>query len=389
MKVLFFANKMPDLCGAFLHDIDLAIELQKRGHQVVFLTIRIPNEGYNGGTYRGFRFLHFSMATSFLDTSDIWISPHAPGLPQVRRINNYGYNRPLFITCHYDGNYNSLRTNIDTKWKELVGFINRTMEASYRKHIVPWPSSIVRTEVVRPIMHREKIVIPDAFQGDSITLVNANQNKGVHVFIELARRMPDRKFLGVIPYYGELRLPPSPSNVTWVPFDDDIRNVLRKTRILIIPSYYESFGRIAVEAMINGIPVLYSKPNPNSIYPGGSTEGMQEWIGNAAVACERERPEEWMEAIRDLDDEEVYQERSEKSKQHIDSLHLFTEAPRIAEIVESFSRQNPAEIRSSMQVLPAGRQSGPTVQEAVRPREPVGRSVGGFGFSNGQLKIRR
>jgi glycosyltransferase involved in cell wall biosynthesis len=389
MKVLFFANKMPDLCGAFLHDIDLAIELQKRGHQVVFLIIKVPKEGYNGSYYRGFRYMHYTAGTSFLDTSEIWICPHSPILPDVRKINSRGYHRPIVATCHFDGNYTAIRGNAEPKWKEMLCFINRTMEPNYRKNIVPWPSAIVRAEVIRPIMHREKIIVPEPFQGDSITLVNANQNKGVHVFLELARRMPDRKFLGVLPYYGELRVPPAPSNVTWVPFDDDIRNILRKTRILIIPSYYESFGRIAVEAMINRIPVLYSKPNPNSIYPGGSTEGMQEWIGETAVACERERPEEWMDAIRVLDDEEVYQERSEKSKQHIDSLNLFTEASRIAGIVESFSQENPVEIRSSTKVVPQVRSGAPTVQEAVRPREPIGRSAAGFGFSNGQLKIRR
>jgi glycosyltransferase involved in cell wall biosynthesis len=379
---------MPDLCGAFLHDIDLAIELQKRGHQIVFLTIKIPKEGYGGGYYRGFRYMHYTAASSFLDTSEIWICPHAPVLPDVRKINSRGYHRPLFVTCHYDGNYTTIRANVESKWKELVCFINKTMEPNYRKNISPWPSSIVRTEVIRPIMHRDKIVIQDEFQGETITLVNANQNKGVHVFIELAKRMPERKFLGVLPYYGELRVPTAPSNVTWVPFDDDIRNVLRRTRILIVPSYYESFGRIAVEAMINGIPVLYSKPNPNSIYPGGSTEGMQEWIGDAAIACERERTEEWMDAIRSLDTEETYADLSRRSKEQIESLNLFTEASRIAELVESFSKQNPVQTRSSTEVV-ARSQNGTSVpqMEAPRLREPLRQP--GFGFSNGRLRIQR
>ena len=55
MKVLFFAGRMPDLCGAFLHDIDLGIELQKRGHEVTFMALEVPKEGVNGGMYRGYR----------------------------------------------------------------------------------------------------------------------------------------------------------------------------------------------------------------------------------------------------------------------------------------------------------------------------------------------
>jgi len=386
MKVLFFANKMPDLCGAFLHDIDLALELLKRGHMVVFLTIKISPEGVNGGHYRGFRYMHYSAASSFLDSSDIWICPHAPILPKVREINSRGYERPIVATCHYDGNYTMITGNSNPKWAEMLCFINSVMEPNYRKNISPWPSQIQRTEVVRPILHREKVIIADEFQGDCITLINANQNKGVHVFVELAKRMPDRKFLGVLPYYGELRVPPTPPNVEWVPFQDDIRVVLKRTRVLLVPSYYESFGRVAVEAMVNRIPVLYSKINPKSVYPGGSTEGLQSWIGDAAIACEREEPEDWMRAIVSLDDDDVYDEWRTKSKTHIESMNLFSEGGRIADLVESFSRQHPATVRSSTV-------SGPKSSEPRRdgiplmPREPS-RPVG-FGFSNGRLRIQR
>ncbi len=385
MKVLFFANKMPDLCGAFLHDIDLATELQTRGHQVVFLTMKIPKEGFNGGTYRGFRFMNYSAGSSYLDTSEVWICPHAPILPQVRALNTKGYNRPIIATCHYDGNYNMIRWNGASSWSELLLFVNGIMEANYRKNIVPWPAPIRETGVVRPILHRDKILISEEFRGDAITLVNANQNKGVHVFLDLARRMPDRKFLGVIPYYGEMRLPPSPSNIEWVPFNDDIRTILKRTRILLMPSYYESFGRIGIEAMLNGIPVLYSKPNPNSIYPGGSTEGLDEWIRPIGIPCERESPESWMQAIRDLDDPDTYATRSEQSRTHVESMNVFSEASRIAQLVEEFVRRNPVVIRVAQPQQPAqATRAGPVILRA----SAEGR-LGGFGFSNGRLTLQR
>ena len=387
MKVLFFANKMPDLCGAFLHDIDLATELQKRGHQVVFLTIKIPREGYSGGQYREFRFLHYTAASSFLDTSEVWICPHAPILPEVRKINSRGYDRPIVATCHYDGNYNMIRGNGGTGWAEMLLFINGIMEVNYRKNIVPWPPQIRTTAAIRPLMHRSKIEILEPFQGDAITLVNANQNKGVHQFLEMAKRMPERRFLGVIPYYGELRLPPSPSNVEWVPFNDDIRVILKRTRILLVPSYYESFGRIAVEAMLNRIPVIYSLPNANSVYPGGSTEGLHEWISPVGIGVNREMTDEWISAVRSLDDADAYRTKAEQSRVHVESMNIFTEATRIAGMVESFARQNPVTIRSSQQIQQAQRPAGP--QEVARPREPPEGRQGGFGFSNGRLKILR
>ena len=386
MKVLFFCRKMPDLCGAFLHDIDLALELLKRGHQVAFMTVLVPKEGFNGGYWNGFRFMHFSAGSSFLDSSDVWITPHSPILPDVRKLNRRGYTRPIIATCHFDGNYLSI-TGQGTprpEWSEMLFFINGVMEPNYRKNITPWPSQIARTETIRPILHREKVVITEEFQGDCITLINANQNKGVHQFVNLARAMPDRKFLGVIPYYGERTLPPSPENIEWVPFNDDIRNILRRTRILLIPSYYESFGRVAIEAMINGIPVLYSKPNPNSVYPGGSTEGLHEWIQPVGIALPREETQEWVSAIQRLDDSEVYVEASAQSREHVETMNLFVEGGRIAELVESFARQHPVVIKKQETTSQPQQRSSPAI-----PREPSVPGRAGFGFSNGRLRIQR
>ena len=376
---------MPDLCGAFLHDIDLAIELQKRGHQVVFLTILVPREGYNGGTYRGFRFAHYTAASGFLDTSDIWITPHSPILPDVRKLNGRSYNRPIIATCHFDGNYTAVANNsAGAQWSEMLFFVNTVMEANYRKNIAPWPQQIARTEVVRPILHESKILLNEPLQGECITLINANQNKGQVQFIEMARKMPNHKFLGIVPYYGELGVAASPSNLEWIKFDDDIRNVLRRTRILVMPSYYESFGRVAVEAMVNGIPVLYSKPALKSQYPGGSTEGMQSWITPAGVACDRENIDEWVRAIQALDDSEAYEAKSEESKAHIAEMGVFSEATRIASLIESFSREHPVVVRAAAQS-----QAQPNrPSEAGRlVQPPAGRPVN-VGFSNGRLKIR-
>jgi hypothetical protein len=385
MKVLFFANKMPDLCGAFLHDIDLAIELQKRGHQVVFLTIKVPKEGYGGGTYRGFRYMNYTAASSFLDSSEVWLCPHSPILPDVRKVNSRGYNRPLIATCHFDGNYTAITGNaVGAKWVEMLLMINRIMEPNYRKNISPWPTHIKRTSAIRPIMHLDKVVINESFSGDCITLVNANQNKGVMQFLELAKAMPTRKFLGVLPYYGELQVPLASGNVEWVKFDDDVRNILKRTRILLMPSYYESFGRIAVEAMLNGIPVLYSKPATNSIYPGGSTEGMHDWIQPAGLGCSRDNLDDWRTAIESLDDENAYDERSTQSKDHIEAMDLFTEATKIATLVESFARENPVVIRSVQQQQSESRSS-----EVPRVREPLVGRPAGIGFSNGRLRIQR
>ena len=385
MRILFFCRKMPDLCGAFFHDIDLAIELQNRGHQVAFLTILPPVEGYNGGTYRGFRYMHYTAGSGALESADILVTPHSPILPDVRKINSRGYNRPIIATCHFDGNYTAVSNNsVGAGWSEMIFFVNTVMEANYRKHILPWPSQIRRTEVIRPILHRSKVMINEPFEGDCITLINANLNKGQTVFLEMAKRMPNQKFLGVLPYYGELTVGPATPNVEWVKFDDDIRNVFRRTRILVMPSYYESFGRVGVEAMANGIPVLYSKPTHNNQYENASTEGLQSWIAPAGVACNRENPDEWIQAIQDLEDPELYAAKRAEARAHIEAMNVFEETPRIANLLESFARQFPIVVKKTVQ---EAQPQANRPAEAARLVQPVaGQAVG---FANGRLRIRR
>jgi hypothetical protein len=111
---------------------------------------------------------------------------------------------------------------------------------------------------------------------------------------------------------------------------------------------------------------------------------MQSWIGDAALACDRDKPEEWMLAIGLLDEPEMYAKWSELSKAHIESMDLFTEASRIAGLVESFARENPVAIRA---VQSAGQETRRQDLMPAMSREPTGPV--GFGFVNGQLRIRR
>ena len=157
-----------------------------------------------------------------------------------------------------------------------------------------------------------------------------------------------------------------------------------RTRILVMPSYYESFGRIAVEAMYNGIPVLYSKPQVKSVHPGGSTEGVEEWIRPVGVACERDTPEEWIDAISALDDEEAYTIKSIQCREHIRDMEVFREASRIAAEVEQFVRENPVLLDRAQQVQKERSHHDATAAPAFRPPQPTGR----VGFSGGRLKLR-
>ena len=92
-------------------------------------------------------------------------------------------------------------------------------------------------------------------QGEAITLINLQAPKGAEMFYALARMFPTLPFLGVKGSYGEQIVRKLP-NVTIVENQKDIREVYRHTKILLMPSSYESYGRCAVEASCSGIPVI-------------------------------------------------------------------------------------------------------------------------------------
>jgi hypothetical protein len=108
---------------------------------------------------------------------------------------------------------------------------------------------------------------------------------------------------------------------------------------------------------------------------------MEEWIVPAGISCDREKVEEWANAIVSLDTEETYVARSEQVRAHIQSLNLFTEGERIAGLVEQFVRDYPVKIQTPQQQ-----------QEVQQPQQTAPRIVqptGRVGFSSGRLRIQR
>jgi glycosyltransferase involved in cell wall biosynthesis len=68
-----------------------------------------------------------------------------------------------------------------------------------------------------------------------------------------------------------LRRARSLPNVTIWDFQKDVRRIYSLTDILLVPSRNESFGRVIVEAQINGIPVVAAKSGaiPYALGQGG------------------------------------------------------------------------------------------------------------------------
>jgi glycosyltransferase involved in cell wall biosynthesis len=152
---------------------------------------------------------------------------------------------------------------------------------------------------------------------EAITLINMNEAKGGKMFWQLARIFPDKKFIGVRGAYGEqVEYDKELPNVTILKNTPDIQEVYKKSGIVLMPSSYESWGRVAMEAACSGIPVI-AAPTP----------GLKESLDYAGIFAEHDDVAGWVEAIRFLDDKKNYDKYSKLTKK------------RSKEVAEKFAEQ--------------------------------------------------
>src|SRR5690606_23963369 len=115
--------------------------------------------------------------------------------------------------------------------------------------------------------------------------------KGAEIFYDLADRLPDQDFLVVEGGYERARqVYIEKPNVMFQPNTGDMRGrVYRKTRVLLMPSSYESYGMSADEACVSGIPVVASP-----------IAGLVECLHTAAFHVDLEERDEWYRIVKEL-----------------------------------------------------------------------------------------
>jgi glycosyltransferase involved in cell wall biosynthesis len=187
--------------------------------------------------------------------------------------------------------------------KPAVFFIHATSAGKeFFNYSGGWPIGIVynswtmmgdigapyKSYVVKPWVDQQRFQFTPA-NPHYVTLINLNESKGGRLLIDLARKMPDVQFLGVEGGYGEQIKDESVRNITYIPKTDRIENVYNQTKILLVPSELETWGRVAVEAMTAGIPVIVN-----------DVPGLRECTGNAGIIARREDVASWVNQIRKL-----------------------------------------------------------------------------------------
>lgn len=231
---------------------------------------------------------------------DIIITHHGPSARVVQAISQ-DFPEARVVTVYHNERYDI--ADIQALDAELEVFNTHWVaSAVLRPGAAGWDGLTPGKMVVHPPLEFDRHAVDET--GSAVTLVNLQENKGVHVFHELARRMPDVRFLGVDGTHGLQVHSSTLKNVEYMPTTQDMRDVWRKSRIVLMPSGYESYGMVAAEAQVNGIPVI---ANP--------TPGLAECLGHAGIFIPRANIDDYERTVHLLlEDRKHYQERSDTAR---------------------------------------------------------------------------
>jgi glycosyltransferase involved in cell wall biosynthesis len=151
-----------------------------------------------------------------------------------------------------------------------------------------------------PIFPADYHTAPPTAAKGYVTLINLFEDKGASLFYQLAARFPRLRFLGVTGAYGkqDARKLPNVEIIPQVAAHDMKTQVYARTRILLMPSVYESYGRAGVEAACSGIPTI-AHPTPGlleALGPGGTFADREDISAWAAELARLTTPRGWTEA---------------------------------------------------------------------------------------------
>lgn len=245
-------------------------EMARRGHTVKVIADRTPQdyeyEGVQVFSLPNNQFHHARVREIAKDADILITHLDCTSLAMTLAVD---VQKPL---VHFVHNHAQLGFwSVPPHKAQLVVFNSHWIARNETYKGEPWPGKSV---IIHPIIEPERY---QCERGTKITFCNPTEGKGVETVHKLAEMMPEYEFLIVEGIYGEQVAPPNLGdewvkahpNIEHMKNTPDFREVLRKTKVLLMPSNYESYGRCAAEAACAGIPSI--------VHP---TQGLWECLGD-------------------------------------------------------------------------------------------------------------
>jgi Glycosyltransferase len=214
-----------------------------------------------------------------------------------------------------------------------------------------------------------------SFDSGLITIINPCAVKGISIFLALADAHPQLAF-GALPGWGttasDLQALSARPNIELLPKVKDIEQLLRRTRVLLVPSLWlEGFGLVVTEALLRAIPVIASdsgglveaKLGTGFIIPVRPIERFEPVFDEHAMPKPILPPQDiapWSEALLHLlSDANVYQRESAQSHAAANEFVAALDPARLEKLLLALpaprSEPPPAPSRSLEDLSPAKR----------------------------------
>lgn len=276
--------------------------LLQKGHDITVMCGCPSVEEYEGIKLQNIN--NRKKCYSLIEKSDIVIT-HLD-MTKIAMQLCHKFNKPLVHILHNDRQltYHRVAPSMASLVVANSQWIYETIPRAFKNKMVCVPSITISDYKVET-------------SREAITLINLSENKGAEIFYQLAENFPQRKFIGVVGAYAKQIIKKYP-NVEIIEHTPDIQSVYARTRILLVPSAYESWGRVAIEGCCSGIPVI-AKP----------TDGLKESLGKNGLFAEN--LDEFIYLINKLDDEDYYSVVSKNMSNRAEEIEIMYE-----EMIETF-----------------------------------------------------
>lgn len=243
MKILVFLWTFPPYryVGGELATADLLEYMQSQGHEVMIYAKDIPRSySRNGLPITKAAYLRHDIAKDydvFLTHPEIRTSvlQYVQGLPYVAIVHNVAGRTMRSLERQAP---DLTIVNSEFTLNHVPQVVRHTRMGV---HVIPPPT------LIKPVDGEHR----------NYSMVNISLEKGGSVLNYVAGKNPDLPFLGVLGGHG-LQVTHQPGNVTQMPQTHDMPSVYADTKALLFPTHADTYGKVAAEALVCGVPVIAS-----------------------------------------------------------------------------------------------------------------------------------
>jgi len=237
-----------------------------------------------------------------LSNNNLLIPSNYDSAEKVFFVHDFGFGSSLSCSSFFRALLNLPFAII--RRKKLCKFDLITSNSNFVKNIIKRYG--INSKIVYPFIDFSKYFSEENCNKPYITFIRPTYQKGAKICLKIIRALPGKQFLIVSNLPDEIKNELSDlKNVTYIPWTSRMDRVYFETKLIIAPSIVnETFGRVIIEAAVNGIPAIASKRG-----------GLIESVGDGGILIEDIwNIDGWVNAIELMDDEAVYSKYSAQAK---------------------------------------------------------------------------